>query len=284
MTEKELETQAKLDAQQSQRQDNFLSPWIEKYVSHFRQSNQEWHEFALELNRVALSIAQITGDVVVGKSTFDLESVAYRLLLRAICDFEAAVILAERGIVDQADVLARGIFEAGFWMGYLRNSSSTAAEAMLQDSFASGFAALKFERRLAVAQHGESDEIVREIDKAITSRKKGKAQNVSELAFLSGYETYYRYYKELSSSVAHTSMHSLHSYMNDNGDGTFSGHLIGPDAERISPSLSIACLALCLNLRSYSEIAGGTTLDVQLQDMLVRWDKLPNSWTPKHSK
>ena len=281
MTEEKLEAQAKLDAEASQRQENFLSPWMEKYALHFRQSNKEWYDYARELNRVGLAIWTATEDVVVERSTFDPLCIAVRLLLRALCDFEASVILAERGIVDQADMLTRSIYEAGFWMGFLSRNGDNAAEAMRQDSLVSILAALKFERKLAVLQQGEDAEIVREIDTAVTSREKGKPQNISELVFRSGYEDYYPSYKELSSSVAHTSLHSLHSFMKDNGNGTFDGHIIGPNEDRISPSLSNACLALCLNLRSYSEIVGGSRFDDQLNEMLLHWDSIPKSWAPK---
>lgn len=276
MSDDKLEAQLRLDAQESQREENFLSPWIEKYVPHFRQSNQGWYDYARELNRVGLAIWMATENVVVAKSTIDPACIAVRLLLRALCDFEASVILAERGIVDQADLLTRSVYEAGFWMGYLHRNGDGAATAMLKDSQASDRAALKFERKLVVLQHGENSEKVREINQAINSREKGKTQNISDLAFHSGYEEFYRKYKELSSAVAHTSLRSLHSFMKDNGDGTYDGHIVGPDEDRISPSLSNACLALCLNLRSYSEIVGSSSFDDQLQELLLRWDKIPN--------
>lgn len=276
MSDDKLEAQLRLDAQESQREELFLSPWIQKYVPHFRQSNQDWYDYARELNRLGLSIARVTGDVVLGPSTLDSVCIAYRLLLRAICDFEASVILAERGIVDQADLLTRSVYEAGFWMGYLHRNGDGAATAMLKDSQASDRAALKFERKLVVLQHGENSEKVREIDKAITSQPKGRPQKIQELADHSGYKKFYTIYKDLSSSVAHTSLRSLHSFMKDNGDGTYDGHIVGPDEDRISPSLSNACLALCLNLRSYSEIVGSSSFDDQLQELLLRWDKIPN--------
>lgn len=281
MTGEQLKAQAKLDAEASQRQENFLSPWIEKHALHFRQSNQEWYDYARELNRVGLAIWTATENVVVARSTFDPLCIAVRLLLRALCDFEASVILAERGIVDQADMLTRSIYEAGFWMGYLNRDGSNAAAAMLNDSYASRLRALRFNKKLAVSQHGGKAETVRKIDKEIACHEKGKSQNIPELALLAGYEEFYYIYKELSSAVAHTSLHSLHSFMNANGDGTFDGHIIGPSEGRISPSLSNACLALCLNLRSYSEIVGGSKFDNQLNEMLLLWDTIPKSWAPK---
>jgi Family of unknown function (DUF5677) len=274
MTDEEEEVEARLQASESLRQDGFLSPWIEKFVPHFRQSNQDWSDYARDMNRCGLEIATATDDVVVGKSTHDPVCIAYRLLLRALTDFQAAVTLAERGIISEADTLTRGIYEAGFWMGYLQNDGANAANAMLQDSIASGLGALKFERKLALKAYGESSDEVREIDQAITARGRGKAQNIADLAFSSGYENYYPIYKELSSSVAHTSLHSLHSLMKDNGDGTYDGHIVGPDEAGIEPAMSKACLALCLNLRAYSELVGETELDPQLQNLLLRWDEM----------
>lgn len=269
------------DKLEAQREENFLSPWIEKYVPHNRQSNQDWYDYARNLNRVGLAIWMATENVVAAKSIFDPACIAVRLLLRALCDFEASVILAERGIVDQADVLTRNVYEAGFWMGYLHSDGDVAVEAMRQDSLASSLGALKFDRKLAVSQHGEKAEIVRKIDKAVTSRERGKPQKIEEIASRPGYEKYYTIYKDLSSAAVHVSLKSLHPYMKDNGDGTYDGHVFGPDKDRISPSLSKACLALCLNLRSYSEIVGGSSFDNQLQELLLRWEKIPNSWAPK---
>jgi hypothetical protein len=277
MTDEDKEAQVKLQAMQSLRQDGLLSPWIDKFVPHFRESNQDWSDYARELNRCGLEIATLTGDIVVGKSTHDPVCIAYRLLLRALSGFQAAVTLAERGIIPEADILARGVYEAGFWMGYLFEDGKKAIEAMLQDSIANGLAALKFERKLAVMSHGEGSDKVRGIDQAITARGKGKSQNIRDLASASGLEKFYTIYKELSASVAHTSLQSLHALMKDNGDGTFDGHITGPDEVRIKPALSNACHALCLNLRSYSMIAGGTKLDNQLQELLKRYDNMATS-------
>jgi hypothetical protein len=274
MTDDEKETEARHQYSESTRRECFLSPWIEKLVPQFRQSNQEWCDYARELNRCGLEIATATGDVVAQKSTLDSVCIAYRLLLRALTGFQAAVTFAERGAISEADTLTRGVYEAGFWMGYFQKDGDKAANAMLQDSATSALAALKFNRKIAVKAFGEGADKVRELDKAITANGTGKAQNIAELAFSSGYENYYPIYKELSSSVAHTSLHSLYSLMKDKGDGTVDGHIIGPDEEGIEPAITRACLALCLNLRSYAQLVGVMGLDSQLQKLLLKWDEM----------
>jgi Family of unknown function (DUF5677) len=279
MTDEEKEVEAMHQCSESLRQECFLSPWIEKLVPHFHQSNQDCYDYARELNRCGLKIARETGDLVLegDKSTHAPKAIAYRLLLRSLTNFEAAIILAERGAISEADTLTRGVYEAGFWMGYLQKDGAEAANAILQDSIASELAALRFERKLAVKSHGEKSVEVRNINAtitAVTKNGKGKAQNIADLAFSSGYENYYQIYKELSSSVAHTSLQSLHSLMNDNGDGTFDGHIIGPDEDGIESATAKACLALCLNLRSYAELVRGIELFDQLQKLLVQWDEM----------
>jgi hypothetical protein len=118
MTNDEKEVEARRQAEISLRHDGLLSPLIDKFVPQFRVSNQAWNDYARQLNRCGSAIATATGNIVVGKSSHDPVCIAYRLLLRTLSGFQAAVILAERGIALEADILTRGNFEAAFWMGY----------------------------------------------------------------------------------------------------------------------------------------------------------------------
>jgi hypothetical protein len=154
----EDEAEAQRLAEQSLREYGFLSPFIDKFVPHFREMDREWMDYSDALNHCGQMMAMTNDGVVVGRTSLDSISLGYRILLRALGAFQGAVILAKRGMTQESHTLTRGVYESGFWLGYLANDGFTAVSAMVADEKRSQNAYFKILRKdvLAAKDHQKS--------------------------------------------------------------------------------------------------------------------------------
>ncbi|PBB26129.1 MULTISPECIES: DUF5677 domain-containing protein [unclassified Mesorhizobium] len=262
------------DLARSIREDGFLSESLESALPRFREINREWVDFSKDLNRLALRFWIAHDNVVLGRTGMDPVSIACRIMLRALSNFQAAIILAERGLVAEADCLSRGLYEAGFWLGYLSEEPTEAAGAFIADEKNSQKSLLKHLRRIEEATPGVFGLDLAEIDRRISAVGPSKSQDLEELAKKAGHSLFYSTYKRLSSGSAHASLASTYAFMSKNADGTFSGHIFGPDVEGAMSSFSSACHGLILCIAGYSGVLGKTEQDADLIAAFKRYEAL----------
>ncbi len=271
MDEQTREVMAQADAEQSLREEGFLSGWIDRFVPHYRDQNRAWVDYSRDLNRLAHTMWFAKDDLVVGKSSLDPICISSRLFLRALSAFQGALVLADRGMTTEADSLTRGVYECGFWLGYFQANPEDAAAALLADERASQAATVKsLRKRASLAEHRLLDEKMAELGGA-------KRISMEDVAGKSGFPGHYASYKELSAASVHTSLHSLHRHMKPHGDGSFDGHVMGPDADGIKASISAACHALALCVAAFSMGVGGTEQDDEFRVLLKRFVDLGSS-------
>jgi hypothetical protein len=66
--------------------------------------------------------------------------------------------------------------------------------------------------------------------------------------------------------------------MKRNDDGSFSGHIIGPDQEGIKQALNYACHSISMNMSAFSTLIGGTAQDDEFRALMERYAALgPNA-------
>ena len=267
---------AKLRAEKSIREDGLLSPWIDCFVPHYREHNKVWMDYAHELNKVGQQIWNSSGDVVVGKSTHDPVAICFRMLIRALSNFQGAVILAERGMTAEADSLTRGLYETAFWMGYFNEDSAEAVKSFVADERQSQVGFTKVLRKEIVRKGGQNIPEMKKIDESVENLKNNGArmQKIDELAEKSGFLDHYPDYRLLSARSAHTSLHSLHQYIKKASDGSIEGYVMGPDGDNIGRSINASCQALSLCIAAFSVQIGGTAGDKRHIELLLKFGQM----------
>src|SRR5579872_3392462 len=100
----------------------FLSPQIAIWIEKHRADNAGWFDLAEQLNRVAMQ----TIPIVVVPEQDNRSLLAALLFMRGACSFQSALVLAERGLTQDARTLVRSCFESVFWLGALRKDESFA--------------------------------------------------------------------------------------------------------------------------------------------------------------
>ena len=243
------------------REDGFLSIAIERTIPALREKHAVWFDFAGRANRAGQRIMNSAERRCVGLTTHDPICVATRLLIRTLSGFQASVLLAERGMTGEADTMVRGLYENSLWLGFLNADAKAACEALVVDEL---FSQRGRDRSLLaqLERVGHADDRLKAALKARVAAAdrelRGKKRlGIEVLAAKGGFEDFYMFYKRLSSGSAHPSFHSLAQHLEMNPDGTWSGHVTGPDAEGIGKSLNLASHALLSCLAAFNGVWPG---------------------------
>jgi hypothetical protein len=249
---------------QSIRRDGFLSEAIDQTVPSLRAMHPQWFDFAERSNRVGQRMMNSAERACVGRTIHDPVCLATRLLIRTLSGYQGAILLAERGMTLEAESLVRGLYENSLWMGFLNRAPAAAVEAMLVDELWSqkGRDGALLRQIKQVADPGQELVVLRQaletrIVAAVEELAGRRRHSIDRLAQDSGFDGYYPYYKMLSSGSAHPSFHSLSKHLQMNDDGTWSGHVTGPDGDGIGQSLTLASHALLASLAAFNGVWPG---------------------------
>ena len=252
------------------RDEGFLSPWIERLIPQYGRPYQQWIDYARELNRVVQKVWYDNDEIIVGRGSLDPVSISGRLILPALSAFQGAVILAERGMLTESYTLTRGVYETGFWLGFLAKEPTKAKEALLGDERKS---------QISMAKLLKNDDLSASdlalLDSRIAELSRGNVKlSIKDVAARSGFESWYRAYKRLSAEATHASLQSLHRHVNTDGSGGYIGHVFGPDIEGIGQALETACDGAQLCAAAFRAAIGGTPQDDQLHSLFLRFKEM----------
>lgn len=100
------------------RERGFLAPLATTFVPHFRRGISGWFEVAEELNILGQRIYLESNHLIIGKAFMDPVALGLLATPRALGAFQGAILLAERGMGNQAQTLVRTVYECAFWIGY----------------------------------------------------------------------------------------------------------------------------------------------------------------------
>lgn len=259
--------------------DGFLSERLEEARPHFTHLHNHWFDHAYSLNRAGLQAFYAREDAVVGLTSQDPISVATRLTMRAFNAFQGAIILYERGLSAEGDTLARGVFEIAFWIGLLSSDADLAVACFRNEEIKSQRGRAKFYKKQLdegsiKLDAGLRAQFLRNLGELEENYDKTKNLGLEEVADKAGLTSHFDAYKHLSASSAHASLHSIHRYLKPNGDGSYDGHVWGPDTEKLDENVALACVGFGLSIALYCNMISVDNPENELKDLLVRTDEL----------
>jgi hypothetical protein len=189
----------------------FLSPDIAAYIATHRAENQAWFGHAMDLNSIAQQLLlefQMKDNQTLWAALF---------FVRGLSSFQAAILLAERGMVQDARTIVRSCFETVFCFGALHKDPGFLEQFEKHDvygksAFANALPAGKLEPDAA--------EILSQFLAGLArSGEKGERLRWDRVADLAGLRDIYSvYYRGLSLDAAHPSHTALKRYYNINGN------------------------------------------------------------------
>jgi hypothetical protein len=222
--------------------DGFLSSDIDRWILSHRDQHRAWFDLAYYLNRVAVSIIKL----IVVKPDENATLVASLLFMRGLSSFESAILLAERGLSQDARTLVRGCFETAFYLGALRNDPAFVEDLVRDDADRRG----KLARALTRLPDGSGlsevhIETLRSFDASIkTSGTQPKPIGILAAAekakLVEIYETYYR---GLSNDASHPSITALNRHAESSPDGDIIGLHWRPGSDDLADTVNNICTA-----------------------------------------
>ncbi|MDN2580859.1 DUF5677 domain-containing protein [Aquibium sp. ELW1220] len=262
------------------RANGFLSPYVEEAIPAYTRQHMAWFDHAEGLNGAGLEAFNRRENEIVGLSSHHPTPIAMRMIYRTLSSFQAALILYRRAMIAEGDTLARNVYETAFWLGFIQKERDAAVRAFINDELKSQKdRATYYLEQFRRGFYERNPEIERQLANRVSSLKSKITNSISvkSLAQRSGFYNYYDSYKNLSASSAHNSLNSLHRYLNRNSDGSYDGHVVGPDPDSLSESLPVLCIGLGIALAMFCTIVALEHDEPDLQALLIKTDTLQRS-------
>jgi hypothetical protein len=225
----------------------FLSPDITAWIDKHRAENRAWFALATNLN----SIAQRELLLLEPAAEDNEAIVAAQLFVRGLSSFQAAILLAERGMVLDARTITRSCFETVFLFGALHKDRGFLEKFEQAD--------VHNKKTFANAQLAGRVKLLPEAAETLTqfledlgqSGEKGRPLNLKEVADAAGLRNEYDvYYRGLSNDAAHPSLIALKRYCEVDANNELKGLRWGPDVKDVEETLVFSCTA-CVYLVAF---------------------------------
>jgi hypothetical protein len=236
-----------------------------------------WLTFSEELNRQALDLIR-THDV---ESTDSPRVTITVLFVRAHKSFQAAVLLARRGLVGDARGIIRRLVEGAIAANALADDAAfldqlTAAYYYGQRRNANVI--LNSPEYLALQTPSQLAELRATIQDV--NAREAAGENIVEIKWATVAEKHCRdlyntLYRLMSADGIHTTIHALHREMTYDQAGTFSGFKVGPDIDGLVETLKSACLALLWTIEPFVRMFPADGRQAEFQAMLSKFQTLP---------
>jgi hypothetical protein len=213
----------------------FLSPEIAAWIEKHRAEHRPWFTLAMNLNAAA---HQLLLKIPLDDEVFLLTL----LFVRGLTSFQAAIILAERGMTQDARTVARSCFETVFCFGAVRQDQGfiekfEKAAVHSKKTFAN--AQLAGSSKLEPEAADILDQFLRDLAQTGEEGEPFVWKEVAKLAGLSG--VYDVYYRGLSNDAAHPSLIALKRFWDAKENNVTLRY--GPDVGDVKDTLIAACTA-----------------------------------------
>lgn len=208
----------------------FLSDQIVEWIKKYRVDNAEYFALCKDVNR----FAQKTMLSLKVHNECLPEILVASLLARAISNFQGMVLLAERGMINEAETLLRCMLEVRFALVAVARNTEFAFELLNNDLFEEKniFNACLRSKHLGVAELQVAKEKLDKVKQEIKAKGLEKI-SIREIAEKAGLLTMYdSAYKKLSGTI-HASVRSLNQYLETGGTDKIKSFLWGPDVKGI---------------------------------------------------
>jgi hypothetical protein len=263
--------------------DGYLSNQITYLIKKNWNQNSKWFNLCKEINR--FSHATMFKMIVHNKCKPEL--MVALLYIRSISNFQGVIIMAERGMVNEAKVLLRCLIECGFAVVAI-DKDKTIVDRLILDDRIQQLGKLKAMKRniengVPLPKDAFSiDEIKTRIRDVISEIKKSNIEKFTtrDLAEIAGLiKTYDSAYKVLSDTI-HVSVRDLEQYLELNEKGEIKQLLSGPDVKEIDMILLTASEIILSILESISNIFS-LSYDKAWDRILKEFNKLSSAYRKK---
>lgn len=245
-------------------------------TNHIRNSFPEAFKLSEDMNSLAQIFYTEQTELLKGRNSHDPICVAIQIVPRALSSFQGAIILAERGMNTESLTLVRSIYECGFWIGYLHESPSAARDDFFADTIKNEIKVREIVKVLPFIEAEPAASYAIEVEQLKIEAKKysKRPPDIKTVAENSGFGDRYAEYRRLCGMAAHTSLTSIMQYISFEQDGTFKGHVIGPNENEVPNTLGFASGAMMIVIEAFRRATRCADFDDEFSRLMDRYVQL----------
>jgi len=263
--------------------DGFFSPEIEAFCNDVRSrgATKQWFDYALDLNRIGFDLLRDAQSDRSDNALFTMHG----LFVRTHQSFQAALVLAERGLVGDARTVLRSGVE-----GAIAICALAADPAFVERLIEAHYYNQRKVARLVLsnpeyhspygpAELAAMQRVKDEVDAMEVARKR-KLQDINwaDAAQKHCRDLYNLLYRSLSSDGTHTTLNSLDRYVCADANMKITAFKVAPDGEGLVEVLSAACLLFLWAADPFAAAVSRPDVTQQLKEQLQRFRTLPGAF------
>jgi hypothetical protein len=218
----------------------FLSPRIAAWIDKHHAENRPWFSLARDLNSLAQQELMLLEVPLEDNNA----SLAAQLFVRGLSSFQTTILLAERGMTQDARTITRSCYETVFCFGALHKDPG------FLEKFEKGDMQGKktFANTLLAGGSKPEAEVTEMLSRFLDDLEQSGEQaarfSIKQAAKSAGLGAVYdAIYRGLSNDAAHPSLIALKRYCAVDENNEFKGFQFGPDVKDVEETLIISCTA-----------------------------------------
>jgi uncharacterized protein DUF5677 len=237
-------------------QDGFLAPEMSEWIRQHCTDHRLHFDVAHQFNRRAHEIVKAFRV----RENYGQQLVCTALYLRGLDYFQGVVLMAERGMVNDAKVLHRTQLEATFACCAVAKDESVMMQFLAGDVHAKKKALSKLKRNAEGGVAALSEAELAEVEKELAAcQQEIKVDRPLEttaewLAQKAGMHDWYLSAYAYLSGAVHSGPRDVEQYLDIEADGTLRGFLWGPNDALIPKVLVTSCETLSFAMRAAEQV------------------------------
>lgn len=242
---------------------------------HIMQTQIERHcagELALAygFNCLAQDLYCESTELITGRNSHDPLCLGIQIMPRVLSSYQGALLMARQGMHIESLTLTRSVYESAFWIGFLHERPNAAPEYLFSETLRQecemhrmSIDAIKHDEALLAETRLRMSELGQEYE----ARRRPQI-GIDQVAKQSGFGDRYPEYRYLCGGAVHVNLRSILHYVAVEEDGSFNGHVVGPNEDEAPGAVVLACGAITLAIESYRRLTNLSVFDKQFQDLI----------------
>ena len=214
----------------------YLSEEISLWIKKHREKNSEWFTLCENINELSHS-TMFTFNV---HNEYLPELIVVTIYIRAMSNFQGAIIMAERGMINEAKSLLRCLLECMFAIVAIGKDKNVSNQFVFNDLLERKNLLMAYKRNKGkgIPQHEDApslkeiDKHLQDIERQIKESKVMRLNN-RDFAKKAGLEAIYDSEYKLLSGTIHVNARDIEQYLKIDDNGKIKEILWGPDVQEI---------------------------------------------------
>jgi hypothetical protein len=264
-------------------QDGFFSPELDQFRDAMRTTDpsKPWFDYALDLNRIGLDLLRQAKTVRSDNALFTMHGI----FVRTHQSYQAALLLAERGLIGDARTVLRSGIEGAIAIHALA-ADPTFVQRLIEAHHINQrkIARLllnnpQYLARCSAAEIAAMQRVVADVD-AMEAAPNPKLRDINwaDVALKYCPDLYQLLYRSFSSDGTHATLSSLDRYVITDINKEITAFKAVPDGEGVVEVLSAACLLFVWAADPLAAAVDRPDITAQIKEQLQRFGTLPGAF------